>query len=284
MDDSMRKPKYAAAFGKAEVAKNDRIMIYGDNVLVRLEGQETSLSFDRLRTHLQGAAGTSSGVLPSGVIHAETRGEIKIFVHQQAPRVVNVNWDARWCRDGRQMSHGKTFSYVKATLAMPYIISVISTYDDKLFYPFTLSRSAPLNGLESRCAAAPLLNVYDDARMCIGQGEISNVGKNDNPSANVVINFLRSLWNTSFNGDVCSSFSGWSAKVPQLGSIEKWEAATKANPNFILETGYPSSFTIEDIIRRIYDIAEGTKAGITKERNSLTTVGQLARIVERQGR
>jgi hypothetical protein len=284
MDDRMRKPKYAAAFPKAAISQ-DKIMIYGDNVLVRHEGREIAMPFERFFNHLTDVDGTASGVLPNGVVHTETRGHVKFFVHQQAPRIVNINWDSRWCRDGRDVtSYGKTFSYVKATIAMPYIISVISTYDDKFFYAFTLSRSAPLNGLDSRCSPAPLLNVYEGGRICIGQGEISNEGKNNNPSANVVTNFLRALWGTSFNGDVCTSFHSWSAKVPEIALIERWEKATAVDPNFILETGYPSNFTIEGVLRRICDIAEGNVPGAARSKSTTASVRDLARYVERHGK
>ncbi|MCI0372370.1 MAG: hypothetical protein L0214_13600, partial [candidate division NC10 bacterium] len=177
-----------------------------------------------------------------------TAGPNTAFVVETAPQVRRLRWGTGRMGDGGP--------YREVRLAFPYVICLLlflrEDFEElRLYY-----RTGPLEALTDPLLCPNLLNVQGGAdlmascRACLrGRPEdLSNY-----PIAEQVPRLLEFFWETGFNADVKDdAFTRSLSLDPRIGSVEAWEAATAADPLFVLEVPWtPAGCALGEAIDRL---------------------------------
>jgi hypothetical protein len=187
-------------------------------------------------------------LLPPGIRVVRTAGPNTAFVVEQPPQVRRLRWGTGRTGDGGP--------YREVRLAFPYVVCLFIFFredfeDLRLYY-----RTSPLQGLTDPLSCPNLLNVQGGTdllaccRACVRgrPEELSGY-----PLADQAWRLLEFFWETAFNADVKDdTFTRSRSLDPRIAGVEAWEAATAADPLFVLQVPWiPAGLTLGEAIDRL---------------------------------
>ena len=246
------------------------------------EGQTADIPVQELVRRIAPARMHTGGVvLPDGVVAVLSQGPVTVWVHQTPPRVFSFKWIAK----GSRAKFGPGTKYRTVRLALPYLV-VFAVFSDQQFGPGCLSqfnecffRNDPLSSLDDELHYPALLNCskftppdgHPLAWICTQHLNYAELlGQPDVPLRMragfkaLMQCLLESGFNYSSEEHEGSSWFTESAGIdPRVAAVEKWEAATAANPMFVLEVPWLSTgHSVRQVAERIFQYHEAERAVI----------------------
>ncbi len=251
-----------------------KITIEGDVVTTTSpEGHRATMRLETLFARL-GREGPSTRnscnlLLPDGLKWMTSRAGHTVFVHQTPPAVHNLKWIAA----DSPKRHGPETTYRQVRIALPYLI-VFAYFEPRRDGGLTLGdrnecffRNEPLRSPDDRLCYPALLNCSkfgSSARpfswICsqyltrtrlparAGDNERVRQGLKD---------LMHCMLGTGFNysseaHEISSWFSESTGVDPRVSTIERWEEATRKDPNFATEVPWL------DVGHSLCEVAERT--------------------------
>ena len=164
-------------------------------------------------------------------------GDATAIAVQQKPQVRKTYWDLG---SGIRAHH----------LAFPYLIFIATFYDLELDTEnFSIYYSNRGISTKSSMLFYPnLCNVYDDCRVCLGDGfEVRYYLTMKRQAYSVVEDF----WSYSFTSDLMATHFQPSQKLhPNLTSLPKWAVASRKNRDFILRVDWRMAYSLKTVMER----------------------------------
>lgn len=262
----------AALAERQRAGDKTALAIQGTEVIATSpEGQTASMPLDAFLGKVAARRmDTGGAVLPDGVKAVITEGAITIWVYECPPCLQRFQWIA----PDSPAPYGPGTKYRPVRLALPYLIMLVVfsadasgnlqlTGANECFF-----RVEPLKTLEDPLLYPALLNCSrfepQDGRplswICTQHLRPTTAMRDADLSKRLTASFeaLRHcLLETGFNlSSEHHEFSSWfteSRKVdPRIDTVEAWEAASAANPLFVLELPWlPTGHTVRQVAERI---------------------------------
>lgn len=191
--------------------------------------------------------------IPDQVRWIVEQGKYAIYIIELQPELRSVLWkeeDGCNCLDCVQ-SRGYEIEADIRTIATPYVVLKAFFYKNQLVTAEVYYRNEPLKSIEDELYLTNLKNMMNQANapgyMCI-DGVNYQIGT---PREEVLGILVNHLWSGEFNDELSTTFGefcSWT-KDKRLKSIEDWEAASKADPEFVLGVEWrPAGVTVRKII------------------------------------
>ena len=256
------------------------------------EGQTATMSIEELLERLDGGGMNTGGVvLPDGVKAVLKRGSVTIWVHQTPPRLHRFKWIAA----DSARAFGEGTSYREVTIALPYLI-VLAVFlqgrDNRLHlsgHNECFFRNEPLSDVSDRLFFPALLNCSKFAQprgnplAWICTQHLSRAGharvKDDNRRMRAAFKALmHCLLETGFNrsseeNEGSSWFTESRVVDDRVSTIEKWDAASRDDPMFVLEVPWlDTGLSVREVADRI---AGNLRAGRAVPRSAADIARQL---------
>lgn len=168
-------------------------------------------------------------LLPEGTRLFARWRHTAVLVIEEPPRVRRLCWSAKTLKsDG---------SYTEHHLAFPFIVYLVGFHQTDFDAMRIYYRPAPLSGEEDALYLSNLWNVQAAesplarCRACL-RGRPEGLDRPVGEQAAALIEFF---WATGFNQDIEDNcFDRARRRDPRIGTLEAWEAATRADPLFPL--------------------------------------------------
>ncbi len=218
------------------------IEIEGTTVrLYRVDGEgrrvlDREVPLRRLTEALAGP-GPWPGILPPGARLALARGPSLVLAVEQAPQVRRVEWRPGTLKEGGGAPR-------TVALATPYVVHLVRFYRDGFEEMRVYYRTAPLLGEDDPLNLPNLWNVQAAesplarCRACL-RGRPALEGLAPGAQAAAAIEFF---WSAGFNLDIeDNGFERGRALDARVASLDAWEAATAADPLFVLRIPWTPS-------------------------------------------
>ncbi|MGH7360818.1 MAG: hypothetical protein ACREKF_14945 [Candidatus Methylomirabilales bacterium] len=237
---------------------DERLEITGQVVALHRRRSDGSWVLDRrvaladflreLTAALPGRLRDQTLLLPPGTRVVRTAGHNTAFVVETAPQLRRLRWGT-----GRMGDDGP---YREVRLAFPYVLCLLLFFREEFEELRLYYRTGPLEALTDPLLCSNLLNVQGGAdlmascRACLrGRPE----GLSAYPIAEQVVRLLEFFWEAGFNADVKDdAFTRSRSLDPRIGSVEAWEAATAADPLFVLKLPWtPTGCVLGEAIDRL---------------------------------
>ena len=237
---------------------DERLEITGQAVALHRRRADGSWALDRrvaladflreVTAALPGRLRDQTLLLPPGTRVVRTAGPNTAFVVETAPQVRRLRWGT-----GRMGDDGP---YREVRLAFPYVICLLFFFQDQFEELRLYYRTGPLEALTDPLLCSNLLNVQGGAdllascRACLrGRPE----GLSSFPLAEQVVRLLEFFWEAGFNADLKDdAFTRSRSLDPRIGSVDAWEAATAADPLFVLKLPWtPVGCVLGEVIDRL---------------------------------
>jgi hypothetical protein len=274
--------------------------VTGDHASVAAPGGvRTTMKLDALLDRLSGSRGDEKllrgAVLPDGVKLTRARNGHVVLVHQTPPAVHRL----RWIAADSPVRHGEGTTYRWVSLALPYVI-VVAVFEplrpgrvrlSKLNECFFSNR--PLREPGDPLCYPALLNCSkmegrDRPLAWICSQHLTRRRSKPGTSATGYLrdglaDILHCLLETGFNysseeHEMSSWFSESAGIDPRISSVESWEAASRADPTFVLDVQWiQTGKSVGAIAERCLDLTAGP-------RRTACTSYDLARILQAHGR
>lgn len=271
------------------------IYIDGDSLYaVTPEGKCGSMNLESFFEKITAPQNDLSGVIvPKGVIRQWTRGNAVIWLYEREPQAYNFRWIAN--DSAARFGRGAKYRDVKITL--PYL-EVFAAFTAVTPDHFTLTtaneaffRNGPVTSPDNEIYFPALLNVSKFPRdsdrplswICTQYLDRSFDREQDlnRRMRGALRSLLRCLIESAFNESSehheGASFFGESKHVDErISTIEKWEAASKEKPLFVLDVPWlKTGFTVSQIVERMFKNLKAT-------RPTIKTPADIARIIFNQ--
>lgn len=211
---------------------------------------------------------SQTGVLPRNVILSAVRGPRTVWVGEFPPATYVV----KWIRDDSPADFGAETAYDEHVIALPYVIvfavfdGAVLTQSNECFF-----RTAPLNSLDDELLHPALLNVssfknkpefHDKPRcwICTQHLNTKPIARERDPQRRMRVGWqalAEVLFDSAFNrSSEHHEGSSWFAESKHLddriSTIEKWDAATRADAMFVLDVPFePSGLTARQMLKRL---------------------------------
>lgn len=259
-------------------APKEIVTVEGDEIVATLpEGTRRSMKLpDLLNKMTSVLPNTGDAILCDGVKCVLPVAGGVILVHQTPPQVCNF----QWITDDSEADYGPATAYRTVRLALPYVIVVAVFVESgrNSGVPMLGGRNEcffsnePLesNGLATPLAYPSLLNCskLDESAggalswICTQHLSASETAGRKTLDASLrdgLTALLRHLFESGFNrsSENHEGASGFGATVeagvdPRIASVETWEAATRADPLFVLDVPWLSTGrTLGEIVTRV---------------------------------
>lgn len=210
---------------------------------------------------------TGTGMLPPGVRSSIRRGQHTIWLGEFLPMLRPV----RWITDDSPVPFGAGTQYTTRTIALPYVVvlgvfegSTLSRVNECFF------RTAPLTDDSDELLYPCLLNVsrfrpnegQPLAWICTQHLDARPIRREQNPAKRMTIGWqllCQTLFEASFNRssefhEGASWFSESREVDPRIATIESWEAASSAEPLFMLDVPFlKTGLTLAQVVNRIFE-------------------------------
>ena len=272
-------------------------MIQGTEVrAVSPEGKTATLRLEELLARIAPRRMDGCGMLfPTGVRTVIPGGAALIWVYESPPRVHSF----RWIANDSPVKFGNGTKYRVVQLALPYVV-VLATFIPGEMGRLTLSsanecffRTAPLKDLSKDELLYPAL--LNCSRFNPQEGHplswictqhLNRASFEREPDTNrrlcAGLEALRHcLLETGFNysseNHEASSWFTESRQVdPRINTVEKWQAASKENPLFVLDVPWlKTGHTVMQVAERIFK-------NLRIPQPTYSTAGDLARLIFNQ--
>jgi hypothetical protein len=253
---------------------SDLLSIEGQEVRVTTpEGKTLCMPLDSFLARLAPPRIDTGGLIfPDGVKAAFSQGPVTIWVYEAPPRVYSL----RWLANDSPARFGREAKYRTVRLALPYLIllAVFAAEPNGQLYLTQRNecyfRTAPLRGAGDELLYPALLNcskiVDSEGRamswVCTQHLNYPALARERDPHRRFGASFhalLHCLLETGFNyssehHEGASWFSESIGIDPRIGTVEKWQEASRADPLFVLEapwlkTGLTLAQTVDALFR-----------------------------------
>ena len=225
-------------------------VLQGDEVVLELPVEEFAQALRRT-----GERGASVDLIPRGVRVWRESGQAIGVVVEVAPHTRTV----RWLAESSTSPFGRGARYQSVRLALPFVVLLLvfqrdgtPTHHNQLYY-----RTAPLEA--GRELYLP--NLYNVANgyghtcwVCLASlpGDVLRLPLPARIDA-IVDHVFSAAWNRSAEAHEGNSY--WSSHAPvdaRVETVERWAAATRANPLFPLEVEWtPAGTTVDTELERM---------------------------------
>lgn len=229
---------------------------------------------------------TSTNVLPQGVRAVLTQGEQTLMFWERPPHIARLSWIAK---DSPQ-PYGPGTKYRWVRISLPYLIIVatftrdggdnpeLNTLANECFF-----RNEPMRSMEDELSYPALLNCSvikgsDSPLSWICTQYLKHKHVQEDKYSNGLESVRYCLLETSFNlssehNEGNSWFGASKKKIPQVETVEKWEAETVKDPLFATTVPWlPTGHTIQSFADRTFKRLGAATGGVE-------TADDLARII-----
>jgi hypothetical protein len=209
------------------------------------------------------ARGPRPGVLPPGTRLVLTRGGSLVLAVEQAPQVRRVEWRPGTLKDaagagpagGALPPAGGAGGRRTVALATPYVLHLVRFFRESFEEMRVFYRAAPLQDEADALSLPNLWNVQAAesplarCRACL-RGRPALEGLALGAQATAAIEFF---WAAGFNLDIeDNAFERGRGQDPRVASLEAWEAATVADPLFVLQVPWaPAGLTVRQAMEHL---------------------------------
>ncbi len=199
------------------------------------------------------ARGPRPGVLPPGTRLVLARGGSLVVAVEQAPQVRRVEWRPGTLKDAA--AAGGAEGRRTVALATPYVLHLVRFFRESFEEMRVFYRAAPLLAEGDTVSLPNLWNVQAAesplarCRACL-RGRPALEGLALGAQATAAIEFF---WAAGFNLDIeDNAFERGRGLDPRVASLEAWEAATAADPLFVLQVPWaPAGLTIRQAMEHL---------------------------------
>lgn len=199
--------------------------------------------------------GTLSVLPPRCRFQAEREGTA-VYVIEDEPAVRTVHWDTSAPVDiygtiRSRLMHSRTpvrLGQKTFHLAFPYLVRLYVFHQGAFVKLFLWYRTKPMENEQAELLFSNLPNCFaTTGQVCLG-GDYPN----DHATSGTIIALAEHLfWGTAFSADYLEGFAADATRVPELASPWEWEAASKADPRFVLSLDWRTTdLTIGEAVRR----------------------------------
>lgn len=279
-EDYILKAGEGLMFVKHAGEKGTRVVIEGNDATVGSD----SLSVAQLAQRMGPGISTGSVVLPAGIRCVLSRGNITVWVYEQAPQIHRLSWIA----ENSPKPYGPGTKYRNVRIALPYLVimAVFSrngedgdgmptlTQRDECFF-----RTEPLKSLDDELSYPGLLNCSkwhgnngpSLSWICTQHLKPNPQMQSDDPGQRFCGGFeavryclLETSFNLSSEHHEGNSWYGESKKVDKrIATIAEWEANTKMDPLFVLDVPWiKSGHSVRQVVDRIFDKHQAHQTGV----------------------
>lgn len=253
--------------------KGAKVTLDGEHAKVASEGGESTMPIATLAERMGPPMSTGSVILPSGIKAVLSQGSTTVWVYEKPPHIARLSW----VRADSPSPCGPGTTYRQVEIALPYLIVLAVfrrdgnglpalTLKDECFF-----RNQPLKSLDDELCYPALLNCskynptpYPGAPMswiCTQHLKHTKQMRSGIPGDRFQAGFEAvryCLLETSFNlssehHEGNSWFGASKEEIPEIATVEKWEASTKKNPLFVLDAPWlKTGMSLKAVVDRIF--------------------------------
>lgn len=216
------------------------IIVQGDAVLLVERRVLKAVSVDSFLSQASATAIHHTGVLPRGCISVTRRNSRVVAVLEVPAKVMPLMY--------RNNAYRVSLPFIQYFLTLMSIGGKSGAQRYKLVRCALSCTKKPIETLSDPVQRAPLPNVFDDGRVCLG--DIPFV---EGPLKTVAADLLQKFWGSPFNRDTGLDFPHFHTNRKDIaGTLAAWKKATEDNNFFAIEDStkyYPhSGMTFEGVI------------------------------------
>jgi len=178
------------------------------------------------------------GAIPKNLRFIVQRGNKKIIVIQEEPRVHSVNF-APLILEKEKSNLKKTkrlncfsdeiLELTSFDLAFPYCIFVVVIHDDILENLYAYWSPNKVNSLDDRIYQFGLPNIGDDGKVCLGQEVLTDL-----PLVELCESVIDNFWNGYFSAHLIKTFEKSKNNNRKIQSLYDWHKSSKNEDQFML--------------------------------------------------
>lgn len=213
-----------------------------ENGVVRIEEKSVvkSVSLSAFKSAIRDSVGFRTPILPDNVVLYGQAKEKSAYVIQEAPRKRTIKYKAG-ARSSTQVS--------EVTIPLPWVIFVAEFNSFALQDLFVFFRPSRLERANDDIFCAPLMNVYDDGKVCLGNYRF-DVTRSLATRINAAAGFF---WGSIFNKDITVLYE---EKMPQeiqaLSDGEDFMAGwQELSEDRVCRIQWHEFGTLEDVLEKI---------------------------------